>query len=143
MDAITDPIAPVARIRPSRGRLHTGRAENLRSTIQLDQRSALGRAATAFEASLLADLGGTLTARQRALVDMCVQLRLRCLMMEDDARRMGTASGHDNRVYVSLVNALDHKMAMLGLEAGGPAQKPAAEPKAEPTELADYVGSLE
>jgi hypothetical protein len=72
-------------------------------------------------AELVAHVGGNPSATQRALIEQCVQLRLRLAVMDRAfAEAGGTMTAHDSRTYLAWSNSYSRTLRQLGLK-GAPA----------------------
>jgi hypothetical protein len=82
-----------------------------------DGRSREGRLVRSMRAALFEHLGGEarLSAPQRAMVERCAMLQLRCAVL-DGKMLDGTFSEYDAKTYLAFSNSLSRTLAALGLQ---------------------------
>lgn len=82
-------------------------------------------------AELVAHVGGKPSVTQRALIEACVQMRLRLAVMDSEFARTQTFSEHTSRQYLAWSGHYARMLRQLGMEA--------AEEK--PPTLSGYIAS--
>ncbi len=88
---------------------------------KLDGRRREARLMREARAELVAHVGGNPSATQRALIEQCVQLRLRLAVMDRAfAEAGGAMTAHDSRTYLAWSNSYSRTLRQLGLK-GAPA----------------------
>jgi hypothetical protein len=72
---------------------------------------------------LIRHLGGTVTPVQRAMIERCAMLQLRCAALD---RKIldGTFSEYDSKVYLAFSNSLVRTLKALGIQPAAATQKP-------------------
>jgi hypothetical protein len=97
----------------------------------IDGRSREGRFLRAYEAMLIAHVGGSPSAVQRALIGRAAKLALHCELMDEKALTAGGMGERDARQYVCWSNALARSLSALGIKSAS----------AAPERLADVLAS--
>jgi hypothetical protein len=84
---------------------------------KLDGRTKEARLIRETRAELLAHVGGSPSATQRALIEALVQIKLRLALMDRRFVQTGEQTDHDSRTYLAWVNTYGRMVNRLGLEA--------------------------
>jgi hypothetical protein len=86
-----------------------------------DGRTKEARLLRQMREELIRHLGGNVTPPQRAMIERCAMLQLRCAVLD---RKIldGTFTEFDAKVYLAFTGSLTRTLARLGLEAA--ADKP-------------------
>ena len=80
-----------------------------------DGRTREGRLLRDTRADLVAHVGGTPSATQKALIERAVALTLQIALMDTKLATAGFTD-HDHRAYIAWTNALTRLMRQLGLK---------------------------
>lgn len=88
---------------------------------KLDGRTREARLMQKVRAELVAHVGGSPSATQRALIERAANLTVRLAVMDQKFAETGVQSEHDSRTYLAWTNTLTRTMRHLGLE-GPPAK---------------------
>jgi hypothetical protein len=100
--------------------------------VTIDGRTHIGKVAKQLRDGLVRHVGGQPTAVELAVIERCIQLKLRIAAMDLDFAATGTMSSHATKSYLAWSNSFVRALNSLGLEAA-----PA------PTEsLASIVGTI-
>ena len=97
-------------------RIHARMAESekeVRGMPKVDGRTREGRAAKKFREELIAYLGGSPSVIERAIVERCVFLQLKCSLM-DQKIAGGYDSEYDSKVYLAWSNSMQRSLLKLG-----------------------------
>jgi hypothetical protein len=70
-----------------------------------------------FRAELVAHAGGRPSTVQLALIEQCVQLKLRLAVMDRAFAETGSMSAHDSKVYLAWSNSLSRMLKQIGVKA--------------------------
>ena len=101
---------------------------------KMDGRTVEGRLVRDTRAALLAHVGGTPSATQRALVERAVQLTLRIATMDRKFAETGVQTEHDSRTYLAWSGSLSRALRDLGLKGA------AERPRSLKDVIADHAG---
>jgi hypothetical protein len=74
-------------------------------------------------ADLIAHLGGSPSAVQRALIDRIAMLSLHVALFDARAVDSGTLNERDSRAYLAYSNSLSRALRLLGLKAAPPPRR--------------------
>ena len=101
---------------------------------KLDGRTRESRLLESTRKELVAHVGGSPSATQRALIERCAMLSLHLALMDEKAlTNSGRMTELDSRTYLAWSNTLARTMKILGMK--GNATKPPS--------LSDYIGAGE
>jgi hypothetical protein len=89
---------------------------------KLDGRTREARLLHVARAELVAHVGGTPSATQRALIEQIIQLRLRLATMDRKFAETGAQTDHDSRTYLAWANSHARLLRQLGLKGTTPTQ---------------------
>ena len=90
------------------------------SLAKLDRRTREARLLEATGAALVAHLGGSPSAVERALIDRIALLTLHVSMFDRRALAAGSLSERDSRAYLAYSNSLSRALARLGIKSRRP-----------------------
>jgi hypothetical protein len=82
----------------------------------VDGRSREGRFLAAARAELAAHVGGAPSKAEAVLIDRVAWLRLHLALIDERAAGGNPMTGHDQRAYLALSNAVVRAMRQLGLK---------------------------
>lgn len=83
----------------------------------MDGRTKEGRLVRDTRAALVAHIGGSPSATQRALIERAVQLALRISAMDRKYADTGVQTEHDSRTYLAWSASLSRALRDLGMKA--------------------------
>lgn len=83
----------------------------------VDGRTREARLMRDTRAELVAHVGGSPSATQRALIESAVQLSLRIALMDQEFARTGEMPDHTARSYLAWQNTLARTVTRLGIKA--------------------------
>ena len=100
----------------SKPRQRAPRARRGQLLVLPSARTGEGRRLREFRADLVAHVGGTPSATQRALIDRATVLQWHLTQMDAEALAGGVMSGHRRREYLAWDGALRRALVALGLK---------------------------
>jgi hypothetical protein len=118
-------VAPNAKVR------ELGPYSRPHTLAKLDRRTREARLLESVRQELTAHVGNAPSATQRALIERCAQLSLRCAIMDQRFAETNTQTEHDTRTYLAWSNSLSRTMRELGVHAA----------PARPRTLADHLAA--